>query len=344
MQFAEIYTAPGDIRELHWHINSGEWVYVKNGTCQFTLMDNDGRYNINNATMGDVWYFPRGWQHSFQAVDPVKGCTTLLWFDTSDVNIDFTHTFGELPADIIARSLINTDVAYVEANLQYPLYPKESPRPRGIVSGDIPTTPDDKCKGNGEYPCTGTLKHWPVFPMRAGKRIVFPDAGVEYQVKDDLFPATRTMSGGLLELREGALREIHWHPNAEEQHYVLKGAVRVTVYGVEQDTKLNMVDSFVLREGDVGIVPLNYIHYAIAVGGNATVAITFNSPNWKTQTLSQSFVTTPKRVTAATFGITEEEVDRRFPQEYEGVLPPVQSRFLHDHVFIINNSEYGDKV
>jgi hypothetical protein len=45
MQFAEVFTAPGDIREVHWHLNSGEWAYVKEGTCEFTLMDSEGRFN-----------------------------------------------------------------------------------------------------------------------------------------------------------------------------------------------------------------------------------------------------------------------------------------------------------
>jgi oxalate decarboxylase len=276
MQFEEIHTAPGDIREVHWHLNSGEWAYVKKGTCEFTLIDSEGRYDQNTATVGDVWYFPKGWQHYFQGVDPDVGCTGLFWFGTSYANIDLTHTLAELPPDIVSASLggMSEDLA---KDLTYPLYDPEDEEvpPFGIHQRKLSDTAEEAGKGDKGRPRHGTLKQWPVFPMKEGKLNV-ASGGVEYQIKNDVFPATLTMSGGLLELEEGAIGEIYWHPDSEEQHYVLEGKVEVTVYGIDQDTRYNVLETFTLSKGDVGIVPINYIHYIKAVGGPAKLVLHAN--------------------------------------------------------------------
>lgn len=125
------------------------------------------------------------------------------------------------------------------------------------------------------------LKNWPVFPSKGGKIIPVLGAGTEYQVKDDVFPATKTMSGSILELEPGAIREIHWHPNSEEHHYVLKGKIRATVYGVDQTSKDALINTYDLNEGDLGVVPTNYIHALenMDKDEHAKLVITFNTPS-----------------------------------------------------------------
>jgi oxalate decarboxylase len=270
-----------------------------------------------------VWYFPKGWQHYFHGVDPDVGCTALFWFDTSDVNIDITHTLAELPPDIVSASLGGMPEDLVK-NLTYPLYDPEDGEvpPFGIHHGNLSNTPKEACKGdNGHGPYHGSLKHWPMFPMKGVTPNVAP-GGAEYQVKNDVFPATRTMSGGVLELEEGAIREIHWHPDSEEQHYVLEGKVEVTVYGIYQDTRDKVKEKFTISKGDVGIVPINYIHYIKAVGGPAKLVATFNAPSWESQTLSQTLLTTPKHVMADTLGTSEEVIDQYFPKEATQMFHP----------------------
>src|SRR5436305_15220435 len=42
------------------------------------------------------------------------------------------------------------------------------------------------------------------------------------------FPVSQTLAGVLMSLAPGALRELHWHANAAEWAYVIKGRGRVT--------------------------------------------------------------------------------------------------------------------
>ena len=312
MQFAELHAKPGAIREWHWHINSGEWGYVKSGKCAFALMDGNGRFNYVVAKEEDVWYFPIGWGHYFQAVDERLGCTMLFWFDKSSANIDITRTIAEVPR-AVARSSLNNIPENTLESLIYPVYDVNTTTTIGVIQGKIPDPifPESTCKGKS-IPCDGTLEHWPAFPIRGGNVNEVPGVGIEYQVKSDVFPAARTMSGGLVELSEGGIREIHWHPNAEEQHYILKGKVEVTVFGVDTNGK-QLKQTFELGEGDVGIVPINFIHYVKALEGPASFVVTFNSPSWESQTFSQSSVSLPTSVTAATLGTSEKVIEQFFP-------------------------------
>jgi hypothetical protein len=52
-------------------------------------------------------------------------------------------------------------------------------------------------------------------------------------VDSTIFPASRTIAAALIELEHGALRELHWHPNADEWQYYIEGEGRMTVFGSE---------------------------------------------------------------------------------------------------------------
>ena len=56
--------------------------------------------------------------------------------------------------------------------------------------------------------------------------------GREWRVDSTRFPISTTITGVILDLEPGALRELHWHPNADEWQYVIEGDVSVTMFGV----------------------------------------------------------------------------------------------------------------
>ncbi|MCP5990600.1 oxalate decarboxylase, partial [Klebsiella pneumoniae] len=47
------------------------------------------------------------------------------------------------------------------------------------------------------------------------------------------FPASFNMAGALLRLEPGAMRQLHWHPNADEWQYVLNGSMDLAVFASE---------------------------------------------------------------------------------------------------------------
>ena len=80
-------------------------------------------------------------------------------------------------------------------------------------------------------------------------------------VSEREFPISTTMTGALLRIKPGGLRELHWHPNADEWQYYVAGRARMTVFGSHGRARTEEFGA-----GDVGYVPTGYGHYIENVG------------------------------------------------------------------------------
>ena len=90
------------------------------------------------------------------------------------------------------------------------------------------------------------------------------------------FPVT-TISAALVEVEPGGIREIHWHPNADEWQYYLGGTARMTVF----DTG-SIARTFDYRAGDVGYFPKAMAHYIENTGDSPmTFLALFRSPRYE---------------------------------------------------------------
>ena len=69
------------------------------------------------------------------------------------------------------------------------------------------------------------------------------------------------MSAALVEVEPGHMREIHWHPNADEWQYYIAGKARMTVFGAEAKAR-----TFDFQAGDVGYVPMSMPHFVENTG------------------------------------------------------------------------------
>lgn len=257
-------------------------------------MDDNNRYITGVANKGDVWYFPLGWQHSFQGIDPEIGCTTLIWFDDVDgagsINLsDMMHAY---PYDVVKASLNNIPE---ELTLAFPDYTNTA------AKGEI----QDSRLPPSDFP----LDLWPVFPVDKGT-ITSINGGTEYAVRQEQLLATLTMSGGRVELEVGVMRELHWHTNADELHYVLSGKVRNIVHDNKGEAQ-----EYIIEAGDIGYVPKQFVHFIQAVDGPAVVIVGFNHPSWGTQGLSAMMAVTPTYVTSAVLNTTLDVAEEYFPKE-----------------------------
>jgi oxalate decarboxylase len=75
------------------------------------------------------------------------------------------------------------------------------------------------------------------------------------------FPAASTIAAALVELEPGAMRELHWHPNADEWQYFINGRARMTVFASGGRAR-----TFDYQAGDVGYVPFAMGHYIQNLG------------------------------------------------------------------------------
>jgi oxalate decarboxylase len=123
------------------------------------------------------------------------------------------------------------------------------------------------------------------------------EGGKEWRVDSTNFPISKTVTGVILELEPGALRELHWHPSADEWQYVFEGNISVTMFGSHSRHRIET-----LEKGDVAYIPQGYGHSIENVGDKkCRVLIGFNSGVYETIDLSQWIAGNPLDVLATNF-------------------------------------------
>ncbi len=75
------------------------------------------------------------------------------------------------------------------------------------------------------------------------------------------FPVSKTIAAALVTIQPGGLRELHWHPNADEWQYYIKGNARMTVFNTGPQAQ-----TADFRPGDIGYVKKSLGHYVQNTG------------------------------------------------------------------------------
>jgi oxalate decarboxylase len=109
---------------------------------------------------------------------------------------------------------------------------------------------------------------------------------------------------------------MHWHPNADEWQYWVKGQGRMTVFNTGPQA---MTMDF--RAGDIGVVRRNYGHYIQNTGTtDAQVLAVFKTAQYEEISLSDWLTHTPPELVAQHLNI-DASVVRGFPNNAPGFLP-----------------------
>lgn len=205
----------GVIRELHWH-KEAEWAYVLEGKVRVTALDTEGGSFIDDVEKGDLWYFPPGHPHSLQGLAP-NGTEFLLIFDDG--------RFSEESTFLLSDWLAHTPKSVISENFRLPpelfdVLPKSE---KYIFQGSLPGPIDkEKPKAFKKSRFNFTHKMLAQEPLNAtGGRVRITDS--------TNFPISKTVAAGHLEIDPGAMREMHWHPNAGMIHKFHESCQRTAV-------------------------------------------------------------------------------------------------------------------
>ena len=109
------------------------------------------------------------------------------------------------------------------------------------------------------------------------------------------FPISKTVAAAHLDIHPGAIREMHWHPNADEWSFFIKGRARVTIFAAEGNAR-----TFDYMAGDVGIVPKNMGHFIENLSQDESLEVLeiFRADKFQDFSLFQWMGETPKRMVA----------------------------------------------
>lgn len=286
MAGVEMLLNPGAIRELHWHA-AGEWAIVLEGGARVTAIDAQGRNFIGDVGVGDLWFFPTGLPHSIQAL--ADGCRFLLVFDDGH--------FSEFDTLLICEWLNLTPRSVLAKNFGLPestFARLPSERDRYIFRGRVPgPLSDDAVRSPA-----GTVPDSLTYPLSQQKPVECPGGRVRI-VDSSLFPASSTIAAALVEVDPGGMRELHWHPNADEWQYYLEGQGRMTVFGAD-----GTANTFDYAAGDVGYVPFPMGHYVENTGtGPLRFLELFRAGRYADVSLEQWMALTPPELVGAHLNI-----------------------------------------
>jgi len=293
---------PGGIRELHWHAIAAEWALVITGKVRTTVIAPNGQAATDEFEPGDIWYFPIGHGHALQNIGDDEA-HFVLGFDDGHFSefgtFSITDWMARTPANVVAKNLgLSAEtVNKLPTKELYILPGKVPPKQEPYLSSEI-ETPQSPHK----------------FRLGNMNPITFP-GGWERIVTSKEFPINTTLTSVLQYLEPGAIREMHWHPNADEWQYIMSGRSRVTIFGAH-----GRVRTEEFSQGQICFIQKGFGHCVEQIGSEPTKFFAlFNSPVFEEISISKWLAGNPPSLIADNFGISQADV-ARLPKKTLGII------------------------
>lgn len=280
---------PGGVRELHWH-QQAEWAVMTDGKCRITVLDYQGRPAVRDVTAGDLWYFPAGLPHSLQGLGP-SGAEFVLVFDNgraSEYNtLLLTDWMAHTPPEVLAENFNLPVGAFQKMPVDDRwIYQGAEPPPLAQVQREMASP-----LGEPELEFTfSTSKMAPTVQSRSGSVKI---------VDTRNFPVSATIAAAVVTIKPGGLRELHWHPNADEWQYWIQGSGRMTVFNTGPAAV-----TMDFHAGDIGYVKKSLGHYVQNTGSTDIIMVeTFKDKQFQEVSLAQWLACSPRQMVAETLNM-----------------------------------------
>jgi oxalate decarboxylase len=295
----------GGVRELHWH-TSAEWAIMLYGTARITGIDADGKSFVADVKKDDLWFFPSGMPHSIQGLNP-DGCEFMLVFDDGDFSesetVLLSDAMAHLPTEVLAKNFSVSEKSF--ANL-----PRQE---LFIFQTDLPGSLEADQKGAagelGKSPKDFAFRTMEIPPTKKTK-------SGEVRIVDSRNFKVTTTAMAMVTVHPGGLRELHWHPNADEWQFFISGKGRMTV--VATGNKARTMD---FQAGDVGYVQKTLLHHIENTGDSDLVFLEmFKASVFQEFSFSEWLAHTPAELVMAHLRIDKATYDA-IPKNGGVVMP-----------------------
>src|SRR6266849_521296 len=287
--------AAGGNRALSWH-TTDEWAIVLYGTARITAIDRDGKSFVADTKKDDLWYFPSGIPHSIQGLEP-DGTEFMLVFDDGDFSesdtVLLSDSMAHLPPDVLSK---NFGVA--EAALKN-LPKRELFIFQAAVPGPLEADQKAAAGALGKSPQDFAFRTMEMPPTKRTK------SGKVRIVDSSIFKASTNIAMAMVTVHPGGMRELHWHPNADEWQYYIEGKARITVVSTG-----NLGRTMDVQAGDVGYVQKTLLHYIENTGDSDLIFLeVFKSSFYQDLSLTELLAHTPPELVKAHLNIDQATLD-----------------------------------
>jgi oxalate decarboxylase len=295
----------GGVRELHWH-TAAEWAIMLYGNARITCIDLEGKSFVADVGKDDLWFFPPGIPHSIQGLGP-DGCEFLLVFDDGNFSeyetVLLTDWMAHTPPDILAKNFGVPQSALAnfpkkESFIFQTDLPASLEEDKRVAAGTLGLSPIDFSFRTMKYPATMSSK-----------------SGEVRIIDSKNFPVTTT-AAAMVTLKPGAMRELHWHPNADEWQFFYEGQGRMTVF-----TTGGRARTMDFQTGDVGYIQKTLPHYVENTGTTDLKFLEmFKTPIYQDLALSEWLTHTPPELVLAHLHMDKATLDA-IPKNKPLIMP-----------------------
>jgi oxalate decarboxylase len=302
LSFFAVQFEEGGLGELHWHANANELGVQLAGQGEVGILSPDGTGTTTTIEPGGVTFVPRGYAHYFRNVGTEPMHRIACFTNAAPETYLLSSTLQPVPQAVLAAP--------------FGLGPNEFPflAARGTqfivkVPGALPAV-SEATPAAAATPNPYSVQSTAVEPT------VFAGGAVrEIGVKD--IPALDGATVFPVQIEPYGMREPHWHTNAHELTYVMRGHAQFGIVAPDGG-----VQSFVIGPGGATFVPVNWFHYAANVGDEPLEMLAFyNNAQPSHLDLSQTFDFFPPEVLAASFAL-DPKVFADLPKKGDVVIAP----------------------
>jgi len=296
----------GGVRELHWH-TAAEWAYMLYGTARITCIDADGKSFVTDVKEGDLWYFPPGIPHSIQGLSP-DGTEFLLVFDDGNFSeyetVLLSDWMAHTPREVVSKNFgVAQNAVEKMPRKELFIFQAELPGPlaedQRLAAGALGASPIDFA--------FRTMQHPPAKRTKSGEVRIIDSSS---------FKVSQNIAAAVVTVRPGGMRELHWHPNADEWQFFISGKARMTVFAT--GGRARTMD---FEAGDVGYVLKTLPHYVENTGNTDLKFLEmFKSSFYQDLALSEWLAHTPPELVAAHLNLDKATLDA-IPRGKPVILP-----------------------
>ncbi|MFI5096236.1 MAG: cupin domain-containing protein, partial [Candidatus Acidiferrales bacterium] len=245
--------------------------------------------------------------HSIQGLAP-DGAEFLLVFDDGNFSeyetVLLTDWMAHTPPDVLAKTF-----GVPQAALKH-LPQKE----RFIFQADVPGP-----LAEDQRIAAGSLGPSPLdFAFRATQSAPAKHLknGEVRIIDSSSFKVATTIAAAVVTVKPGGMRELHWHPNADEWQFYISGKARMTVFATGGRARTMDFDM-----GDVGYIQKTLPHY-IENTGTADLKFLemFKSSFYQDLALSEWLSHTPPELVAAHLNLDQATLDA-MPKNKRAIVP-----------------------
>ena len=296
----------GGIRELHWH-TAAEWAFMLYGVARITSIDADGKSFVADVKEGDLWYFPTGIPHSIQGLAP-DGAEFLLVFDDGNFSeyetVLLSDWMAHTPKEVVAKNFgVGESALSKMPDKELFIFQAELPGPlaedQRLAAGALGASPTDFA--------FRTTQPAPAKKLKNGEVRIIDSSS---------FKISQGIAAAVVTVRPGGMRELHWHPNADEWQFYFGGKGRMTVFATGGRARTMDFES-----GDVGYVQKTLPHYIENTGTTDLKFLEmFKSSFYQDLALSEWLTHTPPELVAAHLNLDKATLNA-LPKDKPVIMP-----------------------